>query len=155
MGYKYLIFGNGFLGNKFNSFLDNSFISELEIREIDPVIEEINKYSPEIIINCVGRTGTPNIDWCEKNQSKTFHSNVLVPLIIAEACKRLNKKMVHIGSGCVYEGDNNGAGFSEEDEPNYFGSFYSETKIISEKLLKKFGCSSKDIIKAVKELVKL
>ena len=46
--------------------------------------------------------------------------------------------MVHLGSGCIYDGNNNGKGFSEEDESNYYGSFYSETKIMSEIALKGF-----------------
>ena len=46
--------------------------------------------------------------------------------------------MLHLGSGCIYEGDNNGKGFSEEDAPNFFGSFYSRTKIMAQDLLKEF-----------------
>ncbi len=43
-----------------------------------------------------------------------------------------------MASGCIYEGDNNGKGFSEEDPPNYFGSLYSRSRIASEMILKDF-----------------
>ena len=46
--------------------------------------------------------------------------------------------MVHLGSGCIYEGDNDGSGFKEGDAPNFEGSYYSRTKLISEKILSDF-----------------
>jgi dTDP-4-dehydrorhamnose reductase len=63
-------------------------------------------------------------------------SNVFLPLNLAKACEKTGSNLVHIGSGCVYEGDNNGIGFSETDPPNFYGSFYSITKLLSEELLK-------------------
>jgi len=139
IGCKYLIFGNGYLGNKFNNFLKDSIVSDVRINNALSVESEINKYSPDLVINCVGKTGKPNVDWCEDHKLETLESNVLVPVYIMQACQKLNKKMVHVGSGCVYEGDNNAEGFSEDDEPNFYGSFYSRTKILSEKILKDFN----------------
>jgi len=46
--------------------------------------------------------------------------------------------MVQMASGCVYEGDNNGKGYKESDEPNYFGSLYSRSRVYSEKILSEF-----------------
>ncbi len=43
-----------------------------------------------------------------------------------------------IGSGCIYQGDNGGKGFSEEDSPNFTGSFYSLTKCVIDQMLKPF-----------------
>ena len=136
---KYLILGNGFMGKKFNAFLEDSIISEAFITNKESVETEIKKYDPEVVINCIGQTGRPNIDWCETHKEETFEANVLVPFYIAQASKELNKKMVHIGSGCIYEGDKDGKGFTEEDEPNFKGSFYSRTKSLSEKILKEFN----------------
>jgi len=133
---KYLILGNGYLGNKFNNFLENSILSKIRVTNSEEVQEEIKKYNPDFVINCIGKTGRPNIDWCESHKAETLFSNVTVPALILDACQKLDKKMVHIGSGCIYGGDNHGNGFSEEDEPNFFGSFYSRTKIFSEKILK-------------------
>ncbi|NCO11505.1 hypothetical protein CO038_04680 [Candidatus Pacearchaeota archaeon CG_4_9_14_0_2_um_filter_39_13] len=133
---RYLIFGSGYLGNKFHEQLKNSFLSKERIKSKEGVIEVIKKINPEIVINCVGKTGRPNVDWCEDNKMETIESNIIVPYYIALACKATGKRMTHIGSGCVYGGE--GKAFTEEDKPNYFGSFYSITKIISEKILKGF-----------------
>jgi len=135
---KYLIFGNGYIGNRFNNFLEDSIVSDARITNVSVAIEEINKYNSEIIINCIGRTGNPNIDWCEEHKMETTESNVLVPGYILQACQILNKRMVHIGSGDLYEGDKDGKGFSEDDEPTFQDNHYSKTKYSAEKILKEF-----------------
>ena len=33
--------------------------------------------------------------------------------------------LVHLSSGCIYAGDNGGEGFTEDNAPNFAGSFYS------------------------------
>lgn len=133
---RYLIFGNGFIGNKFHNFLSDSFIVKEKVHTINDIYLQIGKYNPEIIINCIGKTGRPNIDWCEDHKDETFFSNVTIPTLIAEACANTDIYMVHIGSGCVYETNRcSGMGFSENDKPNFKGSFYSRTKIFAEKIL--------------------
>jgi len=136
---KYLIFGNGYLGNQFNQYLKGSVISSVYIKSEQDVLQEIAKHQPDWIINCAGATGRPNIDWCENNKEKTFKSNVLMPLMIARACFEKKVKMLHLGSGCVYTGDNQGKGFSEDHAPNFGGSFYSKTKALSEDMLKDYN----------------
>jgi UDP-glucose 4,6-dehydratase len=136
---KYLILGNGYLGNKFYNFLENSKLSDLRIEDESTVIKEIEDCNPDFVINCIGKTGRPNVDWCEDNKEETMQSNVLIPGFILRACLKTGKKMVHIGSGCIYEGDNGGIGFSEEDKPNFFGSYYSKTKTHAENILKDFN----------------
>ena len=86
---KYLIFGNGYLGNKFNEFLEESILSKIRINSSKDAKKEIKKHNSEFIINCIGKTGNPNIDWCEENKMETLHGNLLVPLYIAIACKEL------------------------------------------------------------------
>lgn len=136
---KYLILGNGYIGNKFNEYLEDTIICKERINSIRDVLNQINVYDPDIIINCIGKTGRPNVDWCELNKEETFFSNVTIPMLIAEACKYTDKYMVHIGSGCIYEGNNGGDGYYEDDEPNFRGSFYSRTKIYSEQILKDYN----------------
>jgi dTDP-4-dehydrorhamnose reductase len=138
MNKKYLIIGKGFFGNKFAEYLEDSVMSEKRIESKEDVLSEIQKYNPTVVINCAGRTGYPNVDWCEDHREETLTGNVLLPLEIAKACQEAGVKMVHLGSGCIYKGNNNGKGFSEEDRCNFGGSFYSLTKALSEQLLKDY-----------------
>ncbi len=135
---KVLIFGNGWLGNKFHNFFKGSIISCADITNKEEVRKEVLLHKPDVVLNCAGKTGKPNIDWCEEHKVEVYNSNVVGVFILASVCSELDSYLVHLGSGCIYEGDNNGRGFSEDDAPNFFGSFYSRTKIWSQEVLKEF-----------------
>ena len=136
---KYLIFGKGYIGNKFKEFLgEEAMLSDVRLEDYSAVKTELEEVRPAVVINCAGKTGRPNVDWCEDNKTETLFSNVTAPLILARASQELGIYMVHVGSGCVYEGYKNGEGFNEDDAPNFFGSFYSKTKAWSEAMMKEF-----------------
>lgn len=142
----FLVFGGerGWIGQKLTKLLsDNghtvySATSHLEDRE--RIEEEIKKIKPNYIINSAGIIGKPNVDWCETHQQETIRSNVLGLLNLVDIAYLHNIHVTNIATGCIYQYDENhpcgsGIGFTEEDEPNFFGSFYSKTKIIIEKLI--------------------
>lgn len=89
---------------------------------------------PSVVINAAGKTGRPNIDGCEDIPAETLSSNVAGPIILAEECLARKIFMVHLGSGCIY--DNSRSNYTESDPPNFYGSLYSRSKIISEEALK-------------------
>ena len=82
----------------------------------------------DIVINCSGFTGRPNIDQCEVERIKTLKLNVEVPLMINKLCNELDIDYYHISSGCVYTGYEKD--WTEEDEPN-FGPILEETSFYS------------------------
>ncbi len=136
---KYLIFGGGYIGSLFKKSLgDHSVMSTLRVQSLETLEQELAQHKPDMVINCIGKTGRPNIDWCETHTLETLTSNVTVPLLLLYACQKLNISFTHVGSGCIYQGDNHGRGFQEDDAPNFYGSFYSRTKIWSEAILKEF-----------------
>jgi 3,5-epimerase/4-reductase len=152
-----LVYGaGGWIGGKIVELLrqnhPNYHIVEGKARleNIDQLEKEVNEIqSSEAkllrVINCAGRTGTPNVDWCENNRDETVISNIVGPILLASVLQRQTPPihLTYIGSGCIYEYDethkmpslqdaaNPGEeilGFREEDAHNYFGSFYSFTK---------------------------
>lgn len=136
---KVLIFGKGYVARQFKDYLgDAAVISDLRIEDYSSLVEELKAQKPDVVLNCAGKTGRPNVDWCETHKSETLFGNVTVPLLLARACEELELYFVHVGSGCVYTGDKDGSGFTEEDTPNFDGSFYSRTKAWSEEILKEF-----------------
>lgn len=62
-------------------------------------------YQPDVLINCIGKTGRPNVDWCEANKEVTASTNTALPILIAEACAKRNIHLIQIGSGCIYFGE--------------------------------------------------
>ncbi|QQR55292.1 sugar nucleotide-binding protein [Candidatus Peregrinibacteria bacterium] len=136
---KILIFGQGYIAQHFlEAFAPEAVISKVRIEDYSSVKAELEAQKPEVVVNCAGKTGRPNVDWCEDHKMETLFSNAVAPVILARACEALGLYMVHIGSGCVYEGYKNGEGYSEEDTPNFEGSYYSRTKAWSERMLKDF-----------------
>ncbi|MBU0761968.1 MAG: sugar nucleotide-binding protein [Candidatus Altiarchaeota archaeon] len=135
---KYLIFGAGYMARMFAEGLDDACISNVRVRDSSDSLNEIVRANPEWVINCAGIVGRPNVDWCESHRMETFMGNVILPLDIAKACRETGTPLLHIGSGCVYSGDKGGIGFSEDDPPNFAGSFYSKSKAMAEDLLKDF-----------------
>ncbi len=135
-----LIFGNGYMGSRIKDEFGYK-LSNFRITDMDSLGAYLDAEKPDIVINAVGKTGRPNIDWCETHKEETLFSNLVVSTLLAIACSKRGIYMVHIGSGCIYEGDNCGKGFIEEDEPNFYGpQFYAKTKILSEKVLCEFNC---------------
>lgn len=134
MNNKILIVGNGWLGNKIKEYLDCQLAPDMiqGFQDVERIIEE---YKPEIIINAIGITGSPNIDWCESHQKETWFGNVEVPVMLAKACKDKGIRLVHMSSGCIYQGGKGDSGWAEEDKPNFEGSYYSHSKAETERLL--------------------
>lgn len=145
---KILIYGKGYLGEHFFQYLSQQGETPVwgtaDIGNLEQVRHDLAQHNPDIVLNCAGKTGRPNVDWCEDHKAETIYANVTGPLVLLQACTEagMNEtqgpRLVHLGSGCVYDGDNDGKGFSENDEPNFDGSFYSRTKAWSEKMLSEF-----------------
>jgi len=115
--------------------------SRLENRE--SIIAEIEAVKPDYIINAAGITGKPNVDWCEDHKQETIRTNVIGTLNLADIAYQYNIHLTNISTGCIYEYDQkhpmwSGIAFTEEEAPNFDGSFYSRTKIMMEKLLMEY-----------------
>lgn len=98
---KILTIGSGFVADH----LPYEQVTEKPIPVNRGYIESIiNQHQPDVIINCIGKTGRPNIDWCESNPIETAIANTVLPLLLAESCQQHSIHMVQIGSGCIYAG---------------------------------------------------
>ena len=136
------VIGGGYLGKQIakalGAELDTRMVYTVQdAQEMMYVHHDNNHLKFDVVINAIGRTGVPNVDWCDlpENQRDTFMSNVLVPMQIAEAAKREGVKMVHISSGCIYDGVPESGAYTEEDVPNFETSFYSFTKKTAERAI--------------------
>ncbi|GMU25936.1 sugar nucleotide-binding protein [Patescibacteria group bacterium] len=132
---RILIFGPGYLGNAFNNVWDDAVLT-LE-RADDPagIERALDEHSPEFVLSAVGKTGRPNVDWCESNQLETIRGNVLAPLMLAEACQKRGIHMTHLASGCIFYGESpDPAGWREDDFANP-SAMYSRSKYSADLVL--------------------
>lgn len=127
---KYLIFGNGWIGNTLKDYLgDNAHLWEGDINDFS--LMDTNLFDYDVWINTAAKT---NIDWCEKNKGATFNSNVLGAWELASQAKNHEKKYVFISSGCIFQSKDINDIKYEDDIPNP-QCWYAWTKAIAEQLI--------------------
>lgn len=133
-----LLGARGYLGTHILSVYPDARCSSVDIADAQAVAAVLERERPDVVINAAGKTGRPNVDWCEEHKEETLRSNVTGPLVLLEQCAKRGTYWVHLGSGCIYEGDNGGRGFAEDDAPNFTSSFYSHTKSWCDSMLQEF-----------------
>ncbi|MBI3305163.1 sugar nucleotide-binding protein [Candidatus Parcubacteria bacterium] len=148
---KYLITGGprGWIAQKFAAFLSSpggeAELSAVNIADATAIEAELDRAKPEVLINTAGKTGGPtvspsgqpgrNIDWCEDHKVETLTSNVVGPVELVKACKARNIKLVHLSSGCIFQGRGHLASGFREDDAVAPPSFYSWTKYWADQYL--------------------
>lgn len=145
----FLIFGasTGWVGKQLADLLQKqnhtaiAATSRLENRE--SIIKEVEQYKPNFIINAAGITGRPNVDWCETHKDETMRANLWGPLNVASIAHQYGIHFTNISTGCIYTYDAahpmySGKGFTEDDTPNFTGSFYSKCKVRLEEFITEY-----------------
>jgi len=122
------------------------FLAESRMQNREAVEKELDTVKPSHVLMAGGMTGRPNIDWCEDHKPETLRTNVIGTLNIADCCNERNIHCTIYATGCIFKYDEahpmgSGIGFTEESEPNFAESFYSETKGYMEKMLKHYPSS--------------
>lgn len=115
-------------------------LAEARIENREEVSKELDVVKPSHVLMAAGITGRPNIDWCEDHKPETIRTNVIGTLNVADLCTIRNIHVTVYATGCIFKYDEahplgSGKGFTEEDEPNFDGSFYSQTKGYMEPML--------------------
>jgi hypothetical protein len=133
-------------------FINNNikFINSLYRAEDKKIYDDILNYEITHVFCCSGRTHgeldgiTYNtIDYLEdiRTTLQNINDNLYVPVSLALFCEKNKIHFTYIGTGCIFNYDekhtlDNNHGFTEEDEPNFFGSQYSIVKGATDKLMK-------------------
>ena len=137
-----LILGSGYVGNHlFNHLKTRCNVEQINQRLVDYTYTKkyessidlksyLNDKRFDIAVNCSGYTGFPNVDACEDNKADCWEYNVLSPVRTAEILNIYRIPVIHVSSGCIYQGSNN---WKETDTPNFGlydndSSFYSKSK---------------------------
>ncbi len=146
---SFLVFGGktGWIGQKIVKLLKDQgeevHVSEARLENREQIERELQQLKPRFIINCAGITGKPNIDSCELDPINTIRSNIIGTLNLIDLAYIKGIHVTNLASGCIYEYNQDhtpkSPGFTELDVPNFYGSFYSRTKIIAETFLKHYN----------------
>jgi UDP-glucose 4,6-dehydratase len=136
----------GFVGTALRKHCDTQGVSYLALGRShtanpDSLLTALIECKATYLINCAGYTGKPNVDACELHKAECLEGNSVLPGIVRQACERAEIPWGHVSSGCIFTGRrSDGAGFREEDAPNFSFrqnncSFYSGCKALGEEVL--------------------
>lgn len=104
------------------------------------VAKELDEVRPKRVICAAGLTGRPNVDWCEDHKQEVMRTNVIGTLALIDLCYQRNIHITNLATGCIFKYDEEhkmgDKQFTEEDDANFTGSFYSFTKGLVERLLR-------------------
>jgi len=135
----YILGASGFLGGSAAAFFaahGHAVVTErVDITDLPALRAAFKRHAPDAVINFAGVRAYPNIDWCEDHKEETVRVNVGGAINVMLAALEAGAYPVQISSGCVYSGGPEHA-FTEEDAPNFYGSFYSRMRIVLENALK-------------------
>ncbi|KAJ6442686.1 WD domain-containing protein [Purpureocillium lavendulum] len=134
---RFLIWGGeGWIAGHLQTLLERQgkevHTTTIRMENREAVVQELGRVRPTHVLNAAGCTGRPNVDWCEDHREATVRSNVIGTLNLADCCFQADVHCTVFATGCIYEYDEahpiGGPAYAEDDEPNFRGSFYSETK---------------------------
>ena len=144
---KWLIYGSkGWIGGMVKEYLE-SFIPNDEVVDgvarVDcenDVENELVMVKPDRVLSFIGRTHGPGystIDYLEQKGKlvENLKDNLYSPLVLALLCKKHNIHFTYMGTGCIFTYDEEKKIFTEDDQPNFFGSGYSTVKGFTDRLM--------------------
>lgn len=134
----YITGGGGYLGGACAAYVTSRGhavdTKRVDVTDRAALDAHLRAYKPDVVINCAGVRAYPNIDWCEDHKPETVAVNVGGALNVMLAALDAGAYPVQMASGCMYEGGPEHA-FTEEDAPNFFGSFYSRMRVVMQQAL--------------------
>ena len=146
--------GNGWIGGQFIELLKTNYITyylgQSRVENYNDLKKEIQEINPTPVISFIGRTHGKigdevysTIDYLEQS-GKLFDNirdNLFSPLLLANLCNEYNIHYTYLGTGCIFKYDIDHPfgleenGFTEESQPNFFGSSYSIVKGFTDQLM--------------------
>jgi len=156
---RVLIYGNGWIGSQVIDLLEQAqyqhivIIGNARVDDKVAVEAELLEVNPTHVMSFIGRThGNINgktyttIDYLEQKGKihENVRDNLFGPIVLAIMCVKHNIHLTYLGTGCIFEFDNEHPygneerGFTEHDKPNFFGSSYSVVKGFTDELMHLF-----------------
>jgi dTDP-4-dehydrorhamnose reductase len=132
-----LIGSNGQLGQEFlaNQAHFPKFIplkrGDFDIKKDSDLLELFASYNPTHIINCAAYTA---VDKAESERKEAANGNVELPMALGRAAKLLNIPFIHFSTDYVFDGEKQGAYYTEDDQTNPTGE-YGRSKLRGEQLI--------------------
>jgi dTDP-4-dehydrorhamnose reductase len=106
----------------------------LDITDEEEVDETFNYVQPDIVINTAAIT---NVDACEDQKNECWELNVHAVKFLVKACEKYKVHLIHLSTDFIFDGES--GPYSEECFAKPL-SYYGESKLAAEKIVKESEC---------------
>lgn len=145
----FIVGSQGWIGKQFIRVLAERGISyvkaEGRMDDVGSLQTQLLRCKPDRVVCLAGRTSGgkyTTIDYLEGGRQQTYENvrdNLFGPLLLSSLSREMGLHFSYLGTGCIFNYDEdhslqNGRGFHEDDEPNFFGSSYSIVKGFTDRL---------------------
>lgn len=145
---KILVFGgSGLVGSRFIELFDAVFeiksppAEKVDILNKDQVAKSIEECGAEIIINFAAYTQVEKAENQKGDKEGICYLiNAMGAKNVSEACKEFDKKLLHVSTEYVFDGQKKDSPYKEEDIPNPL-NWYGQTKYYGEQFVLESGCN--------------
>ena len=110
----------------FSKEIGERLISGIDVENQDLLEKVFEQIRPDIVINCAGLT--KHVAGGD-DPLKVIPINALMPHRLAEMCKIINARLIHISTDCVYSGKK---GDYRESDPGDSMDIYGKSKLLGE-----------------------
>jgi dTDP-4-dehydrorhamnose reductase len=129
-----LIVGNGKVSNVIRRPGDIVVTRpEVDIRDLDKIAKVLDQHKPDVLINCAAMT---NLEECQDKKNLAFQTNSMGAINLLTACATRGVKLVHISSGCLFDGNKV---VSTEDSAPTPRVWYTWTKLWADQFIINYG----------------
>lgn len=115
---------------------------DIRADDTDAVKELLKNEQPDRVISFIGRThgeGINTIDYLEQPGKlvENVRDNLYAPITLALLCKERNIHFTYLGTGCIFSSSDPATSmYTEDSNPDFFGSSYSIVKGFTDRLMK-------------------
>lgn len=106
----------------------------LDITDKNEIEETFEYVKPDVVINTAAMT---NVDACEDDKEGCWKLNVDAVQYLTNACEKYNSHLIHVSTDFIFDGKE--GPLTEEAIPNPI-SYYGESKLAAEEIVKKATC---------------
>lgn len=106
---------------------------DFDITDQRQVLDVVSRSSADVVINAVAKT---NLEWCQDNKNECYEVNTRGAMNVLNACAESGKKLVHISSGCLFDGNER---ITTETSPASPAVWYTWTKLWADQIIENHG----------------
>jgi dTDP-4-dehydrorhamnose reductase len=100
---------------------------DLDIADVEAVNDKFSNFRPDVVINAAAYTA---VDKAESDKPKAYLTNESGPRVLAEACRNIQAKLIHVSTDFVFDGRKTSP-YRTSDTPRPLG-VYGASKLAGE-----------------------